>query len=973
MRGILACWMRQSKKLESWKSSQNPTQSLHSVFCLNTGDEVLTTSEYSHLQLDCVSLYLLYLVQMISSGLEIIYSTEEVSMVQNLVYYVERAYRTPDYGIWGRGTKYNDGSPEVNASSIGLTKAALEAVNGFNLLGDKRGNHAVIYADIDAHNRNRSIFETLLPRESNTKNTDAALLATISYPGFATHDPNMYNRTKNRIVRELEGEYGFKRFIGDGFGSEAEEKGRRFYETGETLEFEHVENEWPLFYLYMIIDAVYKDLPDQEAKYQDKLEKLLIYDAAGDPVVPRMFIVPKMCIKNEKMSPKSQNRKASNINQIGLSTGIFLWAQSLYIISSLLTKKLLHLWDIDPIRRYLPCFNRPRPDSRYSSFLGGSSPTELVVQVVMIAETTRLQAMLANYGIQTQTPTEVEPVEIWNSAELVKVYKSMGECEKLGLNGRPPRPIGSLGTSKIYRICGRTVLCYPIIFSGSDFYLSHDMALLTNDIRSELQFIGRFWRLGGRPTFCILISENNMRDPQFIVMLELLAEMKEGQCSGVKIRLGRLQNLISSACVEHIDLVHGDPKFPAMKHIKENKNLYAGYQSLTDIPKVVQINEEYHDYAKEYENTPTHEILEVLRNLNHLYGRIQLCGIILEREDSNFQIEEGLSVWKMIETLSVEAERLRYWAALRYSSSLLKRTVNSLSPYATQIIVNGKSLTVGTIKLPPVSFHKPMTPKEIHDALFKRVFPYSIIGAVLQQELILNCGKLIATNPELFKGILVIRIGWILKTLELYLKFTDPSSPGFLDNLPPSKIQRLLLEMMRVTSGKGPIIHELTDYQIKQMNGCLLRVPDNFYPSIWQILTKCGGGIRFGSELLPQLPTIRLHESHELSFYHLVESHFTQYRNSCQRYLVTRILTILAIVLKRNPEINYKAVISVEELMQATLELYEKDGTEKTSCCGMEGLYRLSCRAGDSYIGRAIVNRLLGGEIDQEDSSCKIQ
>ena len=32
-------------------------------------------------------------------------------------------------------------------------------------------------------------------------------------------------------------------------------------------------------------------------KLKDKLEKLLIYDAAGDPVVPRMFIVPKMCIK----------------------------------------------------------------------------------------------------------------------------------------------------------------------------------------------------------------------------------------------------------------------------------------------------------------------------------------------------------------------------------------------------------------------------------------------------------------------------------------------------------------------------------------------------------------------------------------------------------------------------------------------------------------------------------------------------
>ena len=35
-------------------------------------------------------------------------------------------FRTPDFGMWGRGTKYNDGKPEVNASSIGLAKAALE-------------------------------------------------------------------------------------------------------------------------------------------------------------------------------------------------------------------------------------------------------------------------------------------------------------------------------------------------------------------------------------------------------------------------------------------------------------------------------------------------------------------------------------------------------------------------------------------------------------------------------------------------------------------------------------------------------------------------------------------------------------------------------------------------------------------------------------------------------------------------------
>ena len=51
---------------------------------------------------------------------------------------------------------------------------------------------------------------------------------------------------------------------------------------------------------------------------------------------------------------------------------------------------------------------------------GGSAASDLVIQVVMIAESTRLQCMLANYGIQTQTPTEVEPVQIWPPGELVR-------------------------------------------------------------------------------------------------------------------------------------------------------------------------------------------------------------------------------------------------------------------------------------------------------------------------------------------------------------------------------------------------------------------------------------------------------------------------------------------------------------------------------------------------------------------------
>lgn len=66
------------------------------------------------------------------------------------------------------------------------------------------------------------------------KNTDASLLPTISWPCFATHDDVLYNRTKSKIIRRLRGNYGFKRFLRDGYGTAQEDTTRRFYNEGET-------------------------------------------------------------------------------------------------------------------------------------------------------------------------------------------------------------------------------------------------------------------------------------------------------------------------------------------------------------------------------------------------------------------------------------------------------------------------------------------------------------------------------------------------------------------------------------------------------------------------------------------------------------------------------------------------------------------------------------------------------------------
>ncbi len=42
-------------------------------------------------------------------------------------------------------------------------------MNGENLFGTAGASWSIVYVDIDAHNRNRTVFETLLPRESASK------------------------------------------------------------------------------------------------------------------------------------------------------------------------------------------------------------------------------------------------------------------------------------------------------------------------------------------------------------------------------------------------------------------------------------------------------------------------------------------------------------------------------------------------------------------------------------------------------------------------------------------------------------------------------------------------------------------------------------------------------------------------------------------------------------------------------------
>ncbi len=57
---------------------------------------------------------------------------------------------------------------------------------------------------------------------------------------------------------------------------------------------------------------------------------------------------------------------------------------------------------------------------------------------------------------------------------------------------------------QIYRILGKTVVCYPIVFDLSDFYLSQDVMLLIDDIKVSWvvsHLTGSSWRCKKRAHF----------------------------------------------------------------------------------------------------------------------------------------------------------------------------------------------------------------------------------------------------------------------------------------------------------------------------------------------------------------------------------------------------------------------------------------------------------------------------------------
>ncbi|XP_044196545.1 phosphorylase b kinase regulatory subunit alpha, skeletal muscle isoform isoform X4 [Thunnus albacares] len=549
MRGILQCIMRQLDKVEKFKYSKSTSDSLHAKYNTKTCAPIVGDDQWGHLQVDATSLFLLFLAQMTASGLHIVYTQDEVDVVQNLMFYIEAAYKVADYGMWERGDKTNQGITEINASSIGTAKAALEALDELNLFGAKGGPGSVVHALADDIQHCQSILTSMLPRASISKEVDAGVLAILTYPAFAVDDIDIVNMTKEEIISKLQGRYGCCRFLRDGHKTPLEDPNRLYYESAELKLFENIECEWPLFWTYLILDGIFTNSPEQVQEYQEALEGILIKQKDGIRLFPELYSVPPEKVEEEYENPHS-------VERVPMGKLPLKWGQSLYVLGNLLSDGFLAPGEIDPLNRRFSTI--PKPD--------------VVVQVSILAESEEIKRLLMRNGIEVEAVADIHPIHLQPSRVLSHIYARLGRNPRLGLTGRPYRRIGVLGTSKFYIIRNSVFAFTPQFIDHQQFYLALDNKMIVEMLRTEIAYLASRWRMTGRPTVTLPISQNMLTADHSEVdpaVLATLKKLQDGYYGGARIQTGKLSEFLTTSCLAHLSFLDGKGTGSMVRHDAE--------------------------------------------------------------------------------------------------------------------------------------------------------------------------------------------------------------------------------------------------------------------------------------------------------------------------------------------------------------------------------------------------------------------
>ena len=913
MRGLLNAMLRQAPKVERFKHSLHRLHAIHAKFDTATGAAVVADDGWGHLQLDATALFLLQLAQLTRSGLVVVQSSHERDFVQNLVYYVARAYRVADYGIWERGDKGNHGLPERNASSIGLVKAALESLEGLDLYGPHGDGRSCLVIPHDAIVRLRRALDALLPRESASKEVDSACLAVIGYPAWAVDDPELRRRTRAKIRAELGGAYGYKRFRRDGHQTVVEDHTRLHYEREELAEFEHIECEWPLFWAYELITACCEERWEEARQWRQRLHEVSLEQAEG-ALLPELYLVPEAAIAAERHQPGSQRRLANpNVP--------LLWTQSLTWLSDLLLAGLISPEDLDPTGRRRP------------STLGADR-----VLVALVPANSAIAASLEAAGLplahgpsSTTGPSSTNPaIRIGGSQELAMRMAQVGANPALGLSGHPPVRMETMATARLYRQGTSCFAFFPAVLEEDTFYLADDPEQLVDAVTAELRLLQRHWRGSGSPLLLLPIAEGAFQaNPD--AFLRLGQQLQAGQLDGVPVQLAPLAELIDQG--SWVELPAQAPEAVLLPPAPIATPLRAG---TSQTPLSAKEEQEL-----EREDISIGELADRLWRSSSLEEQGEVLEQLVRRlgPDSRLQGPAGsqpVRLHDLLEEVYRRALAEADWNVVRRVAGALDLVHPQLEDALTDLLVRQKQVVVGRNYTSDSRISEPQGSASIA-AMIRRFSGEDGREWMLQQELLLALDSLARHEPALLSGSLTLQLGQLLLLLTGELASEAELNPidafEALCDQPPHAIQRRLrtvladLEHAKASLQRQEQLHvsgrvrwDVPDplaelpkggcwLQHRLRLGALGRVPRDFYPGIWDLLHHCHG-IVIGDKLekrnrLDSGPLLSEKTPGERNFAALVDHLLSKIEAPDYRQLCTETLLTLITFMGANPEVVF--------------------------------------------------------------------
>ena len=833
MRGLLNSMMRQASKVERFKYSLDPLDALHAKYNSANGDQVVADDGWGHLQLDATSLFLLQLAQLSRGGIAVIRNRHEVAFIQNLVYYVARAYRVPDYGIWERGDKGNEGLPERNASSIGMAKAALEALDGVDLFSSHGDGSVQVLVPQGAVVRLRRALQGLLPRESASKEVDSACLSVIGYPAWAVEERDLVERTVQRIRRELGGPYGYKRFRRDGHQTVVEDVSRLHYERAELVNFEGVESEWPLFLAYEQLTACCEERWTDAHYWQERL-KILQVERHGQQLYPELYLVPDSAVELERRAPGSQQRLANDNVPL-------LWTQSLAWLGEMLMEGLIEPADLDPCGR------------RFQAEIGAEQ-----VLVALAPTSSALAAELKARGMPVSDPKTC-PIQVVPSSNLNDRLNAVGGDEALRLSGLPMLRADTSDTARLYRQGDEQLAVLPAVLEEDTFFVSHDPRQLMETVLNELHLLQRHWRGEGSPLLLIPIEatllENN---PELLI--DLTERLHSGRLEDVPVCFSDLETLAHSA--QWVTL----PATPARGNAHQRSDATRYLQDSTDFSDLTAAQEQ------ELDDIPLGELRDRLWSSHSLREQAEVLEL-LKRQLGHRAILSGpkgtpIELITLLEEIYHRGLSQEDWNVARRCAGAMGLVHPQLEDAVIDLLSRQKQVVVGRNYTSDSRLSAPASSTAIA-ALIERTCGNDGRERMLQQELLVALDGLARREPEKLKGTLTLQLGQLLLLLTSELAAErhlsqDEAFEALCSEAPHAislRLQALLndVDHARAALQRRELLHlrghvqwtvpepleerpSGSDWLQHRMRlGSLQQVPKEFYAGIWSLLHHCRG------------------------------------------------------------------------------------------------------------------------------------